>query len=121
MPLDRRFFPLLVLLSTACTDLRDFEGRWSGERVGSNPILAVGMPADDSAILDIEHLDLSTIEAHLSTSGDSARVFLAFASPADGGPDALAIIAFYDDDRISLRLLRGEPMPLYAIYSLRRE
>jgi hypothetical protein len=36
----------------------------------------------------------------------------------DGGGDALALIALYDDRRVEVRVLRGGTTPLYAIFAL---
>lgn len=131
---------------SACTDVREFRGVWQGERVGADTVLLVGMEPRTMATLTIDELDLTSLTAHLTTSGDefvdsfiqpiagaeadlladleladsSARVFLSFVTPADGGQDALAMIALYDDERVVLRLLRGGPDPLYAIFPLER-
>lgn len=59
--------------------------------------------------------------AGMTFDGSPLRVYLAFAAiSSDGGGDATAIISLYEDDRVDLRLLRGGPTPLYAIYALER-
>ena len=139
--------PLCVALGTlGCTDLREFEGTWSGPRVGAAPVLNVGFDENAEATLVIERVDLDGLRARLTTSGDElvdaeirplpgaeadvlgditfagapARVFLAFAEAADGGGDALVVTALYEDERVEVRLLRGGTTPLYGIFSLDR-
>ena len=138
---------LVAFVATAaCNDLRDFAGGWSGNRVGDAPALRVGEgELANLAILDIDKHGLEgtlhvygadgntlLVEANfrsleaaeadvLSTmtfSGAPMRVYLAFVPVIDGAGDALAIIALYDSRRIELRLMRGAPSPLYAIYTL---
>ena len=46
------------------------------------------------------------------------RVYLAFVTIPDGGGDAFAVIALYDDRRIEVRILRSGTIPLYGIYVL---
>jgi len=131
---------LLVLV--ACSDLRDFRGQWSGPRVGDAALLAVHVPAGD-ATLSIDRIDSHGLAARLTVdglvpqtglvsiqaaeadvlsgitfSGAPLRVYLAFVTVPDGGGDALAIIALYDDRRIEVRLLRGGTTPLYGIFAL---
>lgn len=136
---------LLVALG-ACTDVRDFEGRWSGTRVGEAAPLRVGHDDTVGAELVIERASLSDFRARLTTAdgrftdaviepiqgaeadvlahatfdGSPARVFMAFASTGDGGGDALVIVALYDDPRVEVRVLRGGPTPLYGIFLLSR-
>jgi hypothetical protein len=54
----------------------------------------------------------------MTFTGSPLRVYLAFVPTTDGGGSALAMVALYTDHRIELRLLRGNPQPLYAIYLL---
>jgi hypothetical protein len=136
---------LLVTL-VACTDVRDFEGTWTGTRVGDAAPLRVGLADRLDAELVIEQASLSTFRARLSTAdglfadaviqpipgaeadvlahatfdGSPARVFMAFAQATDGGGDALAIVALYDDPRVEVRVLRGGTTPLYGIFLLDR-
>jgi hypothetical protein len=56
--------------------------------------------------------------AGMSFSGSPLRVYLAFFAIPDGGGEALAVIALYDDQRVEVRLLRGGTTPLYAIFAL---
>lgn len=136
----------IVLAAAGCLDVRDFEGTWTGERVGEHAALRQGFADDASATLAIERADLRTIDARLTIPGvmDSARitpitgaeadvlatttfdssparVFLSFAGTGDGGGDALVVIALYDDPRVDVRVLRGGASPLYGIFSLRSQ
>jgi len=125
----------------ACTDLRDFRGAWRGPRVGAAAVLHVGAVGADTATLTVDSVDKHGLAGHLTIVGladaplaslpgaeadalatttfDGAplRVYLAFVPTTDGGGDALAVIALYDE-RIELRVLRGGALPLYAIYAL---
>lgn len=135
-----RLVTLLVALA-ACNDLRDFEGEWSGRRVGENPSLRVGVAASAHATLAIDGIDKHGIRGRLSVdglaedvgfnslegaeadalstmsfAGSPMRVYLAFVD-APGG-ELLAMIALYDSRRIEVRILRGGTMPVYAIFAL---
>jgi len=135
---------LLALLFAACTDVRDFDGAWTGERVGDAPELRVGLTAAATADLEISVIDKHGLAGVLSVAGviseapfasvegaeadvlagvtfagSPLRVYLAFVPSSDGGGDALAVIALYDDDRLELRLLRGGANPLYGVFALR--
>lgn len=128
------------MLLAACNDLRDFRGSWDGDRVGDGPV-RVGEGA--RASLAIDRIDAHGLEgritiagllpeqafaslpaaeadalANMTFAGGPLRVYLAFVPIPDGGGDALALIALYDDRRIEVRLLRGGPDPLYAIFAL---
>jgi len=132
--------PLVVTL-VACNDLRDFRGSWQGARVGDAAVLRVG--AGDAATLTIDALDghglhgtlavaglitdteLTSLPgaeadalADLTFAGSPLHAYLAFVAVPDGGGDAMAIVALYDDHRVELRILRGGLKPLYAIYQL---
>jgi len=135
----------LVVGLAACNDLRDFAGVWRGDRVGDLPAFRAG--EGDSAVLTIDSVDrhglrgrldvqagtlrpimdaeVTSLEAAeadvLSTttfSGAPMRVYFAFVPLVDGQGDALAVIALYDSRRVELRLLRGSPSPVYAIFKL---
>jgi hypothetical protein len=134
---------LIVLAASACNDVRSFEGTWNGPRVGVAAPLDVGVATSSTATLAIDEIDLHGIRGRLSIEGlvidapytsvagaeadvlsgitwdgSPARVYLAFFAIADGGGEALAVIALYDDKRIEVRVLRGGTQPLYAIFSL---
>ena len=136
----------LVALVAACNDLRDFAGPWSGNRVGDTPVLRVGEGETASLVIDtldkhglrgrltvaradgsplVADADFASLEAAeadalatMTFAGAPMRVYLAFVPVADGAGDALAMIALYDSRRVELRLLRGPPSPLYAIFTL---
>lgn len=139
-----RVILVALLLVAACTDVRDFEGAWAGERVGEAAELRVGVAADATADLDITAIDkhglagtltvpglidaaaFASIEgaeadvlADVTFAGSPLRVYLAFVPTSDGGGDALAVIALYDGDRCELRLLRGGATPIYGVFALR--
>jgi hypothetical protein len=137
-----RWATLVLLVLVACSDLRDFHGQWVGPRVGNAQPLDVGVP-DGQARLAIDRVDSHGLAARLTVdgllsetaftsipgaeadvlsgitfSGAPLRVYLAFVPVPDGGGDAVAIIALYDDRRVEVRLLRGGSVPLYGIYTL---
>jgi len=131
-----------VTLLAACNDLREFRGTWQGGRVGDAAVLRVG--AGDAATLAIDDLDNHGIHARLAIeglvdqteltpvagaeadalanmtfAGGPLRVYLGFLAIPDGGGDAFALIALYDDHRVEVRILRNGPRPLYAIFALK--
>jgi hypothetical protein len=132
---------VIVAALGACTDLRDFHRTWQGARVGADPVLHVGADGATTATLTVDEVDQHGLAGHLTIAGladaplaslpgaeadalasttfDGAplRVYLAFVPTTDGGGDALAVIALYDE-RIELRVLRGGALPIYAIYAL---
>ena len=57
--------------------------------------------------------------ASLTFAGAPLRVYLANVVTVDGGGDALAMIALFDDRRVEVRLIRGGARPVYAIFDLR--
>lgn len=144
----RQILPLVAISATlaGCIDIRDFAGTWSGPRVGDAPALRAGFDASATATLVIDRVDLDTLNARLTTSGDElvdaeirpipgaeadvlagatfdgspARVFFAFAATEDGAGDALVVVALYDDGRVEVRIARGGDVPLYAIFALDR-
>jgi len=138
-----RWATLLLVLAFACNDVRAYEGMWSGKRVGDTPVLRVGVGDDAIATLAIDGIDTHGIRGHLAIAGlidnteivsvagaeadvlsgitfngSPQRVYLAFVSVGDGGGEALAVIALYDENRVELRVLRGGAKPLYAIFAL---
>jgi len=131
------------LALVACNDLHDFSGHWHGPRVGTDPVLAVGVAeaatadvtittinahgiagslAIDGLTTDVAFASIAGAEADavagLTFSGSPLRVYLAFVAMPDGGGDALAMVALYDDHRLELRVMRGGAAPLYAIFAL---
>jgi hypothetical protein len=132
---------VLVLVLAACNDLRGFEGGWQGARVGDAPVLRVG--PGSACALSIDHIDRHGLTGSLtitglvdqgafasvpgaeadvlsgmSFGGSPLRVYLGFLAVPDGGGDAFAIVALYDDHRVEVRVLRGGTQPLYGIYAL---
>ncbi len=126
---------LVTLLTAACTDLRDFRGRWAGMRVGESPVLRVG-PGERMA-LTITRIDEHGIAGTLQIDGLLEAI--AFESVAGAEADVLAsltfagaplrvyvatvadtfvLVALYDDPRIEARVLRGGGEPVYAIFAL---
>jgi len=137
------FAACVALVLLACNDIRDFTGRWEGERVGASPTVRVG--PGDGVTLDIDEIDNHGIRgriavtnlvgetqitslpgaeadalANLSFPGNPLRVYLTFATMGDGNGDALVLIALYDDERVDVRVLRSGLSPLYAIFALQR-
>ena len=139
-----RWLVIVLAVLAACNDVRDFEGTWSGPRVGDTPALRVGVASDATAALAIDAIDkrglrgtltvdglidaadVTSLEgaeadalAGITFSGAPLRVYLAFAATTDGGGDVMAVIAIFDGDRVEIRLLRGGPTPVYAVVALR--
>lgn len=138
-----RWATLCLVLAFACNDVRAYEGTWSGKRVGDTPVLRVGVADDATATLAIDGIDTHGMRGRLSISGlvtdadvasiagaeadvlsgitfngSPQRVYLSFVALPDGGGEALAVIALYDEKRIEVRVLRGGAVPLYAIFAL---
>lgn len=136
---------LAASLASGCLDVRDFEGPWSGSRVGDNQLLREGFAEQASAQLTVEDISLRSLSATLtidglfdnapvvpipgaeadvltsmSFDGSPARVFMAFVDTVDGGGQAMVMVALFDDPRLVVRILRGGSMPLYGIFSLTR-
>ena len=135
-----RLATFLVVLA-ACNDLTGFEGGWHGPRVGNAPVLTVGPGGD--AQLEIDHVDRHGLAGELTIaglvdhaafqsvpgadadalddmtfSGSPLHVYLGFVAIPDGGGQAFAFVALYDDRRVEVRVLRGGTQPLYGIYAL---
>lgn len=133
---------LLVLLALAgCNDLRDFQGEWSGSRIGDAPALRVGVDdaaqcsltidavdkhglrgrlTVDSLIADVPIVSAEGAEADalasMTFAGSPMRVYIAF---ADAPAGALTIlVALYKTQRIEVRVLRGGQAPVYGIFAL---
>jgi hypothetical protein len=134
---------LAFACAISCNDVRAYEGSWTGKRVGDTPVLRVGVADDATATLAIDGIDTHGMRGHLTISnlvtdadvasvagaeadvlsgmtfnGSPQRVYLSFVGVPDGGGEALAVIALYDQTRIEVRVLRGGTMPLYAIFAL---
>ena len=138
-----RLATLVLFVVVACNDVRAFEGTWTGPRVGDPAPLHVGVDTAASATLSIDSIDTHGVRGALSISGlvDAApfvsiegaeadvlsgisfggapmRVYLAFVTIPDGGGEALAVIALYEQRRVEVRVLRGGAIPLYGIFAL---
>lgn len=137
-----RWATLVLVMLVACDDLREFRGTWSGPRVGAAAELRVGV-GEATAALTIDQIDGHGLAARLTIAGvlpetsitslpgaeadvlagmtfagAPLRVYLAFVAIPDGGGEALALVALYEDRRIEVRLLRGGTAPLYGIFAL---
>src|SRR5262245_51327608 len=133
----------LVAVLAGCNDLRDFGGTWEGDRVGGDEQKVLRVGPGDHASLTIETIDAHGLAgrlaidglmpeqaftslagaeadalANMTFAGAPLRVYLAFVPVPDGGGDAFALIALYDDRRVEVRVLRGGTNPLYAIFAL---
>lgn len=138
-----RWALVLLLTLVACNDLREFRGDWRGPRVGDAAVLRVGMASSGAAELLIDRVDehglgaMLTIDGlvpaiaissipgadadvlgGLSFGGSPLRVYLAFVELPDGGGEAVAVVALYDDRRVEVRVMRGGSSPLYGIFAL---
>jgi len=139
---------LLVSAVISCTDIRDFDGTWTGPRVGDNPVLNTGFAESATATLAIADVDLNRFRATLTTSGDEfrdaaiqelpaaeadslaeltfntgqpARIYVTLVAATDGLGDATAFVSLHREDRVELRLVRGGQNPLYGIFFLERQ
>jgi hypothetical protein len=133
----------LVTVLAGCNDLRDFGGTWEGARVGDPDQKVLRVGPGERASLTIETIDAHGLSGRLAIdgllpeqafaslagaeadalsnmtfAGAPLRVYLAFVPIPDGGGDAFALIALYDDRRVEVRVLRGGTSPLYAIFAL---
>jgi hypothetical protein len=140
-----RWATLVLLSLVACSDLREFRGTWGG-RLNENLVVLAGIP--DAAGAATATLEIDVVNGHeltarltipglfsetpiatmpqaeadvlsdITFAGAPLKVYLAFAPAADGGGDALVVVALYDDRRVEVRVLRGAPRRLYGIFSL---
>ncbi len=134
---------VIAVVLAGCNDLREFRGTWTGARVGEAAVVRVGIGSGAVATLTIDDLDTHGLHGALTITGlvqdapveslpgaeadalsgmtftgAPLRVYLSFVSVPDGGGEALALIALFDDHRIEARILRGGGVPLYAIFAL---
>lgn len=137
-----RWTTLCLVLAFACNDVRAYEGTWQGRRVGDVAVLKVGLQDNATANLVVDSIDTHGFRGHLAItnlidadlqsiagaeadvlsgltfSGSPQRVYLSFVATTDGGGEAMAVIALYDENRIEIRVLRGGSQPLYGIFTL---
>ena len=136
----------LCLGAIGCIDVRDYRGEWLGE-VASDPAVRQGF-AEGARVepLVLDNVDLDGITAVLTTTdgkfgrtkltrvvkfsndpmasltfdGDPLRSYLLFAhltsEPSD--PPAMMVVSLFTDDRVELRILRGND--LFGVFHLRR-
>jgi hypothetical protein len=133
---------LLVLLAlAACNDLRDFQGEWTGSRIGDAPALRVGVDEAAQCALTIEAVDKHGFRGRLTVdslvtdvpivsaegaeadaissmtfAGSPMRVYIAFAD-APGG-SLTVLVSLYKNRRIEVRVMRGGQAPVYGIFAL---
>jgi hypothetical protein len=138
-----RWATLVLWTLLACNDLRDFRGEWAGPRVGEAEPLRLNVGGAGRARLAIDAIETHgltgrlTVEgllpetpfaslpgaeadalAGLTFAGAPLRVYLGFVAMPDAGGEVLAVVALYEDRRVSVRLLRGGTAPLYGIFEL---
>jgi hypothetical protein len=146
----RRLFTSAVMLGlpllVGCTDLRDFNGDWSGPII-AEPAVRQGFSANAEVTkLTLSNIALSTAEGLLSTSDDKfkdARLSLVARSVSDElasmsfendplrsylmfgkltsdprGAPAVMIVSLFGNDEVQLRIFRGND--LYGVFYLRR-
>ncbi|MCC6748988.1 MAG: hypothetical protein IT371_15115 [Deltaproteobacteria bacterium] len=132
---------------SGCTDLRAFEGEWRGAVVAEEAVRQGFAQGTTVAPLALSSVDLHALSATLTTSdgkfhdtrlarvtkaasdvlatlsfdGQPIRSYLAFAPLANDptGPWTLALISLFADERVELRLIRGND--LFGVFRLRRE
>jgi hypothetical protein len=136
----------LGLGAIGCIDVRDYGGEWLGT-VASEPLVRAGF-AEGTRVepLVLENVDLEGLTATLTTTddkfgrtrltrvvkfsndplasmtfdGDPLRSYLLFAhlTSEPGSPPAMMVISLFTDDRVELRILRGND--LFGVFHLRR-
>lgn len=139
---------LLPLLAGACTDLRGYAGSWRGTIVAEPAVRQGFDENTRVTELLLDEVALTTVRATLTTAdgrfdktqltrffksasdelasltfeSDPLRSYLMFGTPArepDGGAGAaLFVISLFPDDKIHLRVMRGND--LYGVFYLER-
>jgi hypothetical protein len=134
---------VVICALAACTDVRDYQGLWHGPRVGDAPALGVGIAGSATATLDITTIDEHGLSGTLAVdgvmvgspfqsvagaeadalagttfTGSPLRVYFAFADADDGKGQALVLVALFQSRRVDVRVLRGAPAQIYAVFSL---
>ena len=137
-------FALLVPW-TACVQLEDYTGTWSGAVLADDAVRA-GFEPGTTATLELEVRGESDASGTLTTDGTATGRFAAaalvpwpelsadalstlvfdgadftnylfFARP-EGGEPALVVVSLDPEERVALRVLRGED--LFGVFPLRR-
>ena len=141
-----RLFALALLLSSAaCVQLEDYTGTWAGSLLADEAVRA-GFDAETTATLELEVRGRSDASGTLTTEGTRAGRFsqaelvpwpelsadalstlvfdgaefanyLFFARP-EGGDPALVVVSLDPEERVALRVLRGED--LFGVFPLVR-
>ncbi|PID39128.1 MAG: hypothetical protein CSA65_05650 [Proteobacteria bacterium] len=142
------FTAALPLLVGACTDLRSYTGRWRGTIVAEPAVRQGFHQDTKVSELLLDEVALTTVRATLTTAdgrfdktpltrfiksaadelasltfgNDPLRSYLMFGAPArepDGGAGAaFVVISLFPDDRVHLRVMRGND--LYGVFYLER-
>jgi hypothetical protein len=132
---------MVLLALAACNDLRDFQGEWSGSRIGDNPVVRVGITDAAHCSLTIDAVDKHGLRGHLTVdslvtdaeivsaegaeadalasmtfAGSPMRVYVAFADAPDG--PLTVLVALFQNRRVEVRVLRGGSAPVYGIFAL---
>lgn len=137
---------VLTLTSGGCIDVRDYAGTWVGDIVSEKRVRQGFEDSVRVEPLVLEDVDLEAVSATLTTTdgkfyrtrltrvnkfsndtlasltfdGDPLRSYLLFA-PLDHEPDAwpaMMVISLFTDDRVELRILRGNN--LFGVFNLKR-
>lgn len=134
----RAFAVLFALAAAGCSDLSTYQGDWQGTPV-DDPALLTGLASTVKASLTIDLVDQVALSGTLeldrekvtlrpltraandtlggmSLPDGALRSYLTAAPLASG--DALAVVSFYSDPRVDLRLVRSDV--LYAVFHLKR-
>lgn len=136
----------LCMGAIGCIDVRDYGGEWLGT-VASDPAVRQGF-AEGARVepLVLEDVDLEGITATLTTTdgkfgrtrlsrvvkfsndpmasmtfdGDPLRSYLLFArlTSEPSAPPAMMVVSLFTDDRVELRVLRGND--LFGVFHLSR-
>jgi hypothetical protein len=87
------------------------------DRHGLAGELTIAGLVDHAAFQSVPGADADALD-DMTFSGSPLHVYLGFVAIPDGGGQAFAFVALYDDRRVEVRVLRGGTQPLYGIYAL---
>ena len=141
----RAALTIAAVSAVACTDVRDYEGDWFGLRVGDGSAVQVGVQPAATAHFQIASIDENGLSGTLSVdslitsapvatiagaeadalagttfTGSPLRVYFTTSNVDDGSGQAIVLVALFTSKRVEVRVLRGAPAPIYAIFSLAR-